>query len=105
MTTADNPQITSLEALTNRLRRVSRMRRKWAKRLNLTSFRLYERDLPDHPLIIDRYGDYAVVWAFERTRDRDHPQARHNWLAALPACVATGCGIPSKQVVIKERRK
>ena len=85
MTDAGHTSVTSLEALSNRLRKVSRLRRKWAKRHQLNAYRLYERDLPDHPLIVDRYLDYVVVWAFERTRDRDHPQACAQWLAALPA--------------------
>ena len=52
--------------LTNRLRKRIRHLRKWAKRHDISCYRLYERDIPEFPLIVDWYDGEAVVWLYER---------------------------------------
>ena len=61
--------------LANRMKHL----RKWARRQDVSCFRVYERDIPDYPLIVDWYGDAesddprregdAVVWIHRRKRD------------------------------------
>ncbi len=46
------------EMLVNRVRKNLKKRRKWAKRKGVTCFRLYDRDIPEVPLIIDVYEDH-----------------------------------------------
>ena len=38
------------------------------------AFRIYERDLPDVPAIVDRYGKAIVVWLMPRKRDETAEQ-------------------------------
>jgi len=64
----------SFEQLANRLARVFKHRRKWARRTAVTCFRVYDRDIPDQPFICDWYDGEAVVWTLTRTRNetREH---------------------------------
>jgi 23S rRNA (cytosine1962-C5)-methyltransferase len=55
--------------LANRLRRTYRHLRKWARRTDVTCFRLYEKDIPDQPLIVDWYDGRALVYAMHRKKD------------------------------------
>jgi 23S rRNA (cytosine1962-C5)-methyltransferase len=34
----------------------------WASKLHIDAYRIYERDIPDYPFIVDRYKDYFVVY-------------------------------------------
>ena len=43
--------------LANRLSNRMRHLAKWARRQGTSCFRLYERDIPDYPAIIDWYAD------------------------------------------------
>lgn len=40
----------------NRLRKVARHRRKWARRAGVACYRLYDRDIPEVPLVVDWYA-------------------------------------------------
>ena len=51
-----------LADLHNRLVKNQRHRRKWARRLGLDAYRVYDRDIPEIPLIVERFGSHAVVW-------------------------------------------
>lgn len=63
------------ERIANRMKHL----RKWGRRQGVSCFRVYERDIPDYPVIIDWYGDAAatdpgregdaVVWIHRRKRD------------------------------------
>ena len=49
-------------SLNNRLKKNKKHLGKWAKRNNFDAYRLYDRDIPEYPYIIDIYGDLVVVW-------------------------------------------
>lgn len=90
--------------LQNRLAKRFRHLRKWAKRTGVTCFRVYERDIPEVPAIVDWYDGEAVVWIYERRSD-ETPEQVEAWSAAVPAAVAAGLGILPAQVHAKERRR
>ena len=41
--------------LVNRVKKNAKHRRKWARREGITCYRLYDRDIPELPLVIDNY--------------------------------------------------
>jgi 23S rRNA G2069 N7-methylase RlmK/C1962 C5-methylase RlmI len=45
----------------NRLKKVYRILKKQAEQQDVSCYRLYDRDLPEFPLIIDIYGDNVLV--------------------------------------------
>lgn len=48
--------------LKNRLNKNLKKRVSWLKSENTCAFRLYDRDIPGYPFIIDIYNDYALIW-------------------------------------------
>jgi 23S rRNA (cytosine1962-C5)-methyltransferase len=104
MTDAPATSGTPADQLANRLRRVYKHRRKWAKRSGVTCFRIYDRDIADQPLVVDWYDGEAVVWAFDRTRN-ETPAQEDAWLAAVVAAVRGGLDLPDERVWLKRRRR
>ncbi|MES9954705.1 MAG: class I SAM-dependent methyltransferase [Candidatus Thiodiazotropha sp. 6PLUC2] len=55
-----------LNALTNRLRKNQRHWSKWARRREVSCYRIYDRDIPEFPLAIDWYDGQAHLQIFAR---------------------------------------
>ncbi|NRA37137.1 MAG: class I SAM-dependent methyltransferase [Planctomycetes bacterium] len=91
-----------IEELTNRLRKRMKHLRKWARRRDITCFRLYEKDLPDHPLIIDYYAGHVVVWTFNRKRDETDVQQKE-WINNICESILTALDIDQSQLHLKTR--
>ncbi len=91
--------------LVNRVRKNDRKLARWRKREAVTCYRLYDRDIPELPLTLDRYDDhlYAAVWS--RRRDQDDPEAAnllHVWLIQQ---VGAALGLAPQNVHLKERER
>ena len=88
----------------NRLTKLARHLRRWPTKRNITCFRLYERDIPEIPLVVDRYEDYLHITEYERPHERDI--ARHaQWLDLMCETAAQTLGIPETNVYLKRRKK
>lgn len=88
--------------LANRLHKRQKHLRKWARRNDITCYRLYERDIPEYPCIVDWYDGEAVVWLYERTKDETEAEQiafRNHTLAE----VRDGLDLQSEQIFVKER--
>jgi 23S rRNA (cytosine1962-C5)-methyltransferase len=79
--------------LANRLERMYRHLRKWARRTDVSCFRLYDKDIPDQPLVIDWYDGRALVYAMNRKKDETELQ-RFTWLAEVEDEVRQGLVLP-----------
>jgi len=90
--------------LANRLRRVHRHLRKWARRTNVTCYRLYDRDIPEHPLVVDWYEGRALVITMHRKKDETEAD-QEAWLREVDAEVREGLEIDEEQLFFKERRR
>ncbi len=93
-----------LTQVANRLARVQRHIRKWARRTGTTCWRVYEKDIPDQPLIVDWYDGDAVVWALDRTRN-ETPAQEEAWIAGVLAAVAQGLVVAPERIWLKRRRR
>jgi len=89
--------------LANRLQRMYRHLRKWARRTGVTCFRVYEKDIPDQPLIVDWYDGRALVYAMHRKKD-ETPEARETWLEEVAEEVKAGLEVTEESLFFKERR-
>ena len=87
-------------ALSNRVLKNQRHLGKWARREGIGAYRVYDRDIPEFPLAIDRYGDWLHVQVFERKRPLQSAE-----LADIRAELAHALELPLPQVVIKHRRR
>lgn len=92
------------DQLANRIARVFKHRRKWAKRTGVTCFRVYDKDIPDQPFVCDWYDGEAVVWTLTRTRN-ETPEQQVEWIAQVRAAVARGLQLDDAQIHLKERRR
>ena len=88
------------QALGHRVRKNQRHLVKWARREGIEAYRLYDRDIPEFPLAIDRYAGRLHVQVFEKKRQLDAADLEH-----IQAELARCLEIPPQQVVIKHRRR
>jgi 23S rRNA (guanine2445-N2)-methyltransferase / 23S rRNA (guanine2069-N7)-methyltransferase len=88
----------------NRLRKNLRHLGKWARRGGVTCYRVYDADLPEYAVAIDRYEDWAHVqeYAPPATVPPDLAAAR---LRDVMAVTPEVLGIPPAQTVLKVRRR
>jgi len=92
------------EMLANRLRKNLRHVRKWAKRAQVTCYRVYDRDIPEVPLSVDWYDGRACVAARLRPEERDASDFEA-WSEALRLTVARTLEVPPEQVYARERQR
>jgi len=77
---------------------------RWARRQGIEAYRLYDRDIPEIPLVIDRYGDYLHAAEYERPHDRT--AIEHDvWLDRMVEAAAAELGVASDRVFLKTRRR
>lgn len=84
--------------LSNRIAKVAKLRQKWARKESVTAYRIYDKDIPELPYIVDRYGDQVVVY------DRSNP----NWIQTLTPdevvlAVASGLDLDPATIHFKTR--
>ena len=92
------------QLFTNRLKKRARHLRRWPTRRGITCFRIYERDIPEIPLVVDRYEDAVHITEYERPHERS--LSRHSaWLQLMKTTAAKTLGVPVQQVFLKKRQK
>ena len=66
----------------NRVAKRDKHLAKWAHRVDTDCYRVYDRDIPEVPVSLDRYGDAAVLYLYERPYDK--PEAEESvWLELM----------------------
>ena len=88
--------------LANRLQKRQKHLKKWARRCEISCYRLYDRDIPDFPLIVDWYDGEVVLWIFDRTRDTT-PADIDTWRKLAIAEIQEGLNVQFDQIFAKER--
>lgn len=92
--------MSDITALLNRVVKNQRHLGKWARRERLDAYRLYDRDMPEFPLAIDRYGDWLHVQVFEKKRI-----LADDVVATIQAQLAERLEVLPARVVVKHRRR
>ena len=97
---------THQEMLSNRLRKRARHLNRWARREDTRAYRIYDHEIPEVPLYIDRYNDYYVVsWRIPRElRDFDEHPLAHPWMQGMAQAIAETVGTDVDQLFIRSRR-
>jgi len=93
--------VRELDDFEGRLAKRARHLRRWPDR-GIFCYRLYERDCPDVPLVIDRYEDYAHIFEHERGHSRT-PAQHADWCDEVVARTAKVLEIPQSHVHMKDR--
>ncbi len=88
----------------NRLVNRARHLRRWPTRRGITCYRLYDRDVPDVPLVVDRYEDHLHIGEYERPNE--HTAAQHDeWLELMRRTAAEALGVEPAKVFMKYRSR
>ena len=88
----------------NRLAKNIKKIEKWAKQQGLDAYRLYDADLPEYNLAVDRYGDHIVVQEYAAPKNIDEQKARQRLLDAVSATLYV-TGVETNKLVLKVRQK
>lgn len=103
------------ELFSNRLIKRYKHLRKWAKRNNISCYRLYDRDIPEIPLVVDLFesatdfpGETGVIYLqialYERPYDKPEDEEA-SWLTAMTHSASYALAIPEDRIILKTRKK
>jgi len=90
------------EIFRSRLTKRVRHLRRWPTKQGITCYRLYERDIPEIPLVVDRYEDQLHIAEYERPHDRT-PAEHADWLELMKRTAAEVLDIHPSSVSMKYR--
>lgn len=88
----------------NRLAKNIKKIEKWAKQQGIDAYRLYDADLPEYNLAVDRYSDHIVVQEYQAPKNIDEQKARQRLLDAVSATLYV-TGVETNKLVLKVRQK
>ncbi|WP_109058921.1 bifunctional 23S rRNA (guanine(2069)-N(7))-methyltransferase RlmK/23S rRNA (guanine(2445)-N(2))-methyltransferase RlmL [Aggregatibacter aphrophilus] len=88
----------------NRLQKNIKKIEKWAKQQGLDAYRLYDADLPEYNLAVDRYADHIVMQEYAAPKNIDENKARQRLLDAVNATLNV-TGIETNKLILKVRQK
>jgi len=75
---------------------------------NTGAFRLYDKDIPEIPLVLDFYGDINDVALsgalYKRPYEKDERE-EEIWLSAMKESISNVMGIPLDRIFLKQRRR
>lgn len=110
----DSRTSTQAEYLYNRLRKNERVLRSWIRSADAGAVRLYDRDIPEIPLAVDRYKGQAyasdepesalVLALYERPYEKSMEEEAA-WLDRMASSACDALGIPRSRVFLKTRRR
>jgi 23S rRNA G2069 N7-methylase RlmK/C1962 C5-methylase RlmI len=107
----DDKTTAQSQMFSNRLQKRFHHLKKWAQRTNTGAFRLYDRDIPEIPLVLDYYGDAAKPEEaalsgalYKRPYEKDETE-EEKWLSAMKSSAAAALGIKPELIFLKQRQK
>ena len=92
------------EDFANRLRKNLKKFEKWARQEGIECYRLYDADLPEYNVAIDRYADWVVVQEYAPPKTVDAHKARQRLFDIIAATIAV-LGIAPNKLVLKTRER
>jgi 23S rRNA G2069 N7-methylase RlmK/C1962 C5-methylase RlmI len=92
------------QLLYNRLVKRYRHLKKWARRIGTDAYRLYDRDIPEIPLVLD-FLDNAVSGAlYKRPYEKDEEEEKF-WLSSMAGAISLALNIPRDSLFLKQRQR
>jgi 23S rRNA (cytosine1962-C5)-methyltransferase len=93
-----------LQMFQNRLLKVYKHRSKQAKRMGVECYRLYDKDLPEFPVIIDVYGTRVCLSEY-RAKHHLTEEEHAAWLNGTISVIARVLELPEEEIYTKERKR
>jgi 23S rRNA G2069 N7-methylase RlmK/C1962 C5-methylase RlmI len=92
-------------ALKNRLQKNQKKLMSYLKKNGIEAYRLYNKDIPEYPYLIDVYGAKAVIYEQgKRLNDEDAPK-REIHQRDIEEALTEVLGIPKEDQYFKSREK
>jgi 23S rRNA (guanine2445-N2)-methyltransferase / 23S rRNA (guanine2069-N7)-methyltransferase len=89
----------------NRLRKRAHHLRKWPSKRATDAYRLYDRDIKEVPLAVDRYGDaLRLIPSAERLESRTRAE-HEDWLDLMARTASETLGVPLENLFIEGRSR
>ncbi|SNY72708.1 23S rRNA m(2)G-2445 methyltransferase [Enterobacter sp. CC120223-11] len=88
----------------NRLRKNLKKLEKWARQEGIECYRLYDADLPEYNVAVDRYGEWVVIQEYAPPKTVDATKARHRLFDVIAATISV-LGIAPNKLVLKTRER
>jgi 23S rRNA (guanine2445-N2)-methyltransferase / 23S rRNA (guanine2069-N7)-methyltransferase len=102
--TKESPLSPHAQMFLNRLEKNYNHLQKWAKRSNISCYRVYDADLPEYAYAIDIYNDYAVLQEYTAPASIPVRIAQQRSLEVMQA-VPRALGITPDKMVVKQRKQ
>lgn len=99
-----HPSAEVAQDFANRLQKNIKKLQKWAEKQGIEAYRLYDADLPEYNLAVDRYKDHIVVQEYAAPKSIDENKARQRLLDAVSATLAV-TGVETNKLILKVRQK
>ena len=97
--------MTNLTPFANRLKKMARHYDKWARRKELEAYRIYDADLDEFPITIDRYGDQLYVSVYHRRGEEWTEDDWQDRKLAYRDVITEVLGLGRDQVFFKLRKR
>jgi 23S rRNA G2069 N7-methylase RlmK/C1962 C5-methylase RlmI len=91
-----------IDGLANRILKNKKQLSKWARKNQITCLRLYEKDIPEFPIIVDWYDGDVVVWFFKRIIDETSQQERE-YCKLISDTILKTLDITNEHLFVKKR--
>ena len=92
------------EDFANRLLKNMKRLDKWAKRENIQCYRLYDADLPEYNVAIDRYNEYLIIQEYRAPKEIDAQKVRRRFLDIV-STTRYLLDLTDDQLIIKVRER
>jgi len=92
------------EDYANRLRKNLKKLEKWASQEGIACYRLYDADLPEYNVAVDRYGEWVVVQEYAPPKTIDAAKARQRLFDVIGATLSV-LELPANRLVLKTRER
>jgi 23S rRNA (cytosine1962-C5)-methyltransferase len=102
--TTPTPLTGALLMFQNRLKKLKKEKEKWSKRNQIEAYRIYDEDIPQVPVILDRYQDYFVLYdkSSLRFQTEEEKDVRFQIITSIVADVFQ---TPLDHIFLKTRKK
>ncbi|MCT8343403.1 MULTISPECIES: bifunctional 23S rRNA (guanine(2069)-N(7))-methyltransferase RlmK/23S rRNA (guanine(2445)-N(2))-methyltransferase RlmL [Photorhabdus] len=97
-------EVNVAEDYANRLRKNEKKLTHWAKQQGINCYRLYDADLPEYNVAVDRYADKVVIQEYAPPKSVDANKARQRLFDVISATMQI-LGLSSNQLVLKTRQR
>lgn len=96
--------MTALEMFQNRLQKLKKDKSKWASRHSIFCYRVYDEDIPQVPVILEKYEEKLVLWDRSSLKHQTEEEQAVR-LKEIRAIVAKVFSLPLSEILVKVRKK